>query len=52
MFYKKVDLEIPLHLYLVFHELNKYTFFYKKPLLKKLNTKGTFWTKIAMPISK
>ena len=37
MFYKKVDLKIPLHVHLVFYELNKYTFFCKKSFYKKLS---------------
>ena len=31
MFYKMVDLQIPLHVHLTFYELNKYTI-YKKQL--------------------
>ena len=34
MFYKKVDLKIPLPARLIFYQLNKYTFFFKSKFLK------------------
>ena len=39
MFYKKGDLQIPLHVHLTLYELNMYMlFFHKEPLYKKLST--------------
>ena len=36
MFYKKVDLQIPLHVNLIFYELNKYTFFIRNHFIRNL----------------